>query len=137
MKKELAAWIEQQKRGKTTLTIAISGGKSTLAQALKALLSDKYAVALLSLDNFYLNQQQRAKLAQDIHPLFQTRGVPGTHDVSLGIQILRQLKKGEGEVLLPRFDKQIDNPKPKSMWECCTTPVDIVLFEGWCLGLRP
>lgn len=40
-------------------------------------------------------------------------------------------------MLLPRFDKQIDNPKPKSMWECCTTPVDIVLFEGWCLGLRP
>ncbi len=58
MKKELAAWIEQQKRGKTTLTIGISGaqgtGKSTLAQALKALLSDKYAVALLSLDDFYL-----------------------------------------------------------------------------------
>ncbi len=141
MKKELAAWIEQQKRGKTTLTIGISGaqgtGKSTLAQALKALLSDKYAVALLSLDDFYFNQQQRAKLARDIHPLFQTRGVPGTHDVSLGIQILRQLKKGEGEVLLPRFDKQTDNPKPKSMWERCMTPVDIVLFEGWCLGLRP
>ncbi len=140
MTKELAAWISQQKQAKTTLVVGIAGaqgtGKSTLAQALKVLLSDKYSVALLSLDDLYLCQNQRTKLAQDIHPLFKTRGVPSTHDVDLGIQTLQQLQGEHGEVLLPRFDKQIDNPKPKALWQCCNTPVDVVLFEGWCLGLE-
>ncbi len=141
MKKELAAWITQQKKAKTTLVVGIAGaqgtGKSTLAQALKILLSDNYSVALLSLDDLYLSQNQRTKLAQDIHPLFETRGVPSTHDVDLGIQILQQLHGEHGEVLLPRFDKQADNPKAKAQWQRCKTPVDIVLFEGWCLGLEP
>ncbi len=141
MKNELAAWIEQQKHVKATLVVGIAGaqgtGKSTLAQALKASLSDNYSVALLSLDDLYLSQNQRTKLARYIHPLFKTRGVPSTHDVNLGIHVLQQLQGEQGEVLLPRFDKRTDNPKPKALWQRCNTPVDIVLFEGWCLGLEP
>jgi len=137
----LATWIAKQKQGDATLIVGISGaqgtGKSTLAKALQVLLSDVYSVAILSLDDLYLNQNKRHKLAASISPLFATRGVPSTHDVNLGLQILKQLKLGQGEVLLPRFDKQTDNPKPKALWEGCKTPVDIVLFEGWCLGLEP
>ncbi|MCF6208426.1 MAG: hypothetical protein L3J61_03430, partial [Ghiorsea sp.] len=29
------------------------------------------------------------------------------------------------------------NPKPQTLWERCEMPVDIVLFEGWCLGFTP
>ena len=139
MHKRLAAWIAQQKQTETTLVVGISGaqgtGKSTLTKALQALLSDSYAVVSLSLDDLYLSQDKRRKLAASISPLLMTRGVPSTHDVQLGIQILKQLKSGQGEVLLPRFDKQTDNPKPQTSWERCEMPVDIVLFEGWCVGL--
>ncbi len=140
MKRKLANWIAEQKQGVHTLVVGISGaqgtGKSTLAHQLQDILSEKYAVACLSMDDLYLNQDNRRGLAQNIHPLFQTRGVPTTHDVALGIHTLMQLKGGQGEVLLPRFDKQTDNPKPHSEWEVYQNPVDIVLFEGWCLGMQ-
>ncbi|MDQ7059408.1 MAG: kinase [Ghiorsea sp.] len=141
LSKELVAWIDAQKQADATLIIGISGaqgtGKSTLARQLKVLLRNRYSVALLSLDDLYLNQNKRKTLAASIHPLFAARGVPTTHNVNLGIQILKQLKGGQGELLLPRFDKQTDNPKPQHDWERCKTPVDIVLFEGWCLSLTP
>lgn len=139
MNKRLVAWITEQKQVNQTLIVGISGaqgtGKSTLCQRLKILLNDRYEVAILSLDDLYLSQYKRRQLAASISPLFATRGVPSTHDVNLGIQILEKLKQGQGDLWLPRFDKQTDNPKPKVLWECCKTPVDIVLFEGWCLGL--
>ncbi|MDQ6977497.1 MAG: kinase, partial [Ghiorsea sp.] len=141
LSKELVAWIDAQKQADATLIIGISGaqgtGKSTLARQLKVLLRNRYSVALLSLDDLYLNQNKRKTLAASIHPLFAARGVPTTHNVNLGIQTLKQLKGGQGELLLPRFDKQTDNPKPQQDWERCKTPVDIVLFEGWCLSLTP
>lgn len=141
MHKRLAAWISQQKQAETTLVVGISGaqgtGKSTLAKVLQGLLSDTYNVVTLSLDDLYLNQNKRKELASSIHPLFATRGVPMTHDVNLGMQTLEKLQCGQGEVLLPRFDKQTDNPKANQDWESCQTPVDIVLFEGWCLGITP
>ncbi|WP_051938408.1 zeta toxin family protein [Ghiorsea bivora] len=141
MNKELAAWIAEHKQVNYTLVVGISGGqgagKSTLAKALQDVLADRFSVVTLSLDDLYLSQNQRQKLAASIHPLFATRGVPSTHDVQLGIQVLKQLKSGQGKVLLPRFDKQTDNPKPQALWESCEIPVDIVLFEGWCLGLEP
>ena len=139
MVKQSAAWIVKQKQDGVPLVVGISGaqgtGKSTLAQQIKDMLTHTYSVAILSLDDLYLSQEKRDVLAQNIHPLFKIRGVPTTHDVALGIQTLEQLKSGQGDVLLPRFDKQIDNPKPKEDWDICQSPVDIVLFEGWCLGL--
>ena len=36
--------------------------------------------------------------------------------------------------MIPQFDKSIDNPKPESDWKDQTLPVDIVIFEGWCVG---
>jgi len=142
MHKDLAAWIAaKHKQANCTLVVGISGaqgtGKSMLAKALQDLLFDTYKVVTLSLDDLYLNQEKRNQLAKYVHPLLKTRGVPSTHDVQLGIQILEKLKDGQGKVFLPRFDKQTDNPKPQALWESCDTPVDIVLFEGWCLGLEP
>ena len=63
--------------------IAISGsqgsGKSTLAEILCDHLQDLGVAAYTcSLDDFYLTQDQRGQLARDVHPLLQTRGVPGT-----------------------------------------------------------
>ena len=45
-----------------------------------------------------------------VHPLFMTRGVPGTHDINLINKIINQLKKKNFKtVLIPKFDKSIDN----------------------------
>jgi len=133
---DLSEWIGQQSM---PLVLGINGaqgsGKSTLASVLKIMLEDEgLSVAKLSLDDFYLSQNQRKILADTIHPLLQTRGVPGTHDVPLAIKTIKHLVSGQGNVLIPQFDKQTDNPKPESDWLDCVAPVDIVLFEGWCVG---
>ena len=134
----LAAWIRQQKQGKP-LVVGINGaqgtGKSTMAAVLQLILEHQgYKVAVLSLDDFYWSHQQRLELAAHVHPLFKTRGVPGTHDVALATSTIQQLIQGQGKVLIPRFDKQTDNPKAKHNWDVCESPVDIVLFEGWCVA---
>jgi D-glycerate 3-kinase len=135
----LAEKISTIKQHKQTLVVGINGaqgsGKSTLAACLALLLQDKgCAVATLSLDDFYFSQVKRRQLALDIHPLLQTRGVPGTHDVALGIKTIKHLISGHGKVMAPRFNKQHDNPEPQSLWQTYHAPVDIILFEGWCVG---
>ena len=108
-------------------------GKSTMAAQVAALASQRgIAVAVLSLDDVYLDQDERAALARDVHPLLATRGPPGTHDVGLACRTLDALRAGEA-VALPRFDKLGDRRLPKPDWPR-TGPVALVLFEGWFLG---
>ena len=90
----------------------------------------------LSLDDLYLTKAARQLLARNVHPLFAVRGVPGTHDIAAGIRIIDALGEA-GCVALPAFDKAKDEPVAQSDWRKVDTPVDIVLFEGWCVGARP
>ncbi len=127
-------------KGNAPLLLSFNGaqgsGKSTLCTFLSLLLEQQYQLntVVISLDDFYLNQQQRWQRAKAIHPLLKTRGVPGTHDLNLASQTLYNLKhlqKGQS-CLLPQFDKASDNPKPESNWLEVKEKVDIILFEGWC-----
>jgi D-glycerate 3-kinase len=114
-------------------------GKSTMAAFLQGLLEAAgRTVAVLSLDDLYLSHAARAELARTRHPLFATRGVPGTHDVALGLRTLDALTRTEqpGETRLPRFDKAADDPFPQAAWPAQPSPVDVVLFEGWCVGAQ-
>ncbi|MFL6549278.1 MAG: kinase [Povalibacter sp.] len=112
-------------------------GKSTVCKELAAKWSDQgLRVAVLSLDDLYLTRAERENLARDVHPLLATRGVPGTHDVSLGIRTLQALSK-QGSVKLPRFDKATDDRSQEASWDVVQAPVDVILFEGWCVGARP
>jgi D-glycerate 3-kinase len=112
-------------------------GKSTTVRVVAALLRARgLKVAVLSLDDLYLPRADREALARDVHPLLRTRGVPGTHDVALGLTVLDGLA-GEGETALPRFDKASDDRAPAGAWPVVSGPVDVVLFEGWCVGARP
>jgi len=116
---------------------AQGSGKSTLTSALALMLEARgLTVAVLSLDDLYLSRSHRQELARLTHPLLATRGVPGTHDVALGIQIMEAVFT-PGVTPLPRFDKATDNPAPPSAWPHLTGPVDVLLFEGWCVGARP
>lgn len=121
--------------------MALSGaqgsGKTTLAIELQRLLQRRgFACAVLSLDDFYLTLDQRSTLARRVHPLLQTRGVPGTHDVALALEVIEALQR-RGEVALPSFDKARDDRRPRSEWSRVRSPMQIVLFEGWCLGAPP
>ncbi|WP_198507405.1 hypothetical protein [Mariprofundus ferrinatatus] len=137
----LADWIASRKQEKS-LVIGINGaqgsGKSTIAGILSIILRESgYRVAVLSIDDLYLTHLERQKLSESVHPLFKTRGVPGTHDVDLGIETINRLKSWKGEVAIPRFDKGIDDRLPVDQWTYCRAPVDFILFEGWCVSTPP
>lgn len=114
-------------------------GKTTLAAVLSAILTHLgYRPLSLSLDDLYKTYAERQLLQQQDSRLIW-RGPPGTHDVELGLLVLDQLRQPNlpHPILVPRFDK--------SAWGGAgdrTTPervegVDIVLFEGWFVGVRP
>ena len=93
------------------------------------------AVAV-SIDDFYLSKAARQHLADTVHPLLITRGVPGTHDVALGMQCLQALRDGQA-CTLPVFDKATDDRLPEREWRQIEAGADLVLFEGWCVGTPP
>lgn len=137
----LLASIDERLNARSPVVFGICGaqgsGKSTLAGQLARELRDKgMAVAALSLDDLYLTRAEREALARDVHPLLRTRGVPGTHDVALGLSLLRDIDVGK-PVLLPRFDKLADDRLPRDRWERVDRPLDVLIFEGWCVGARP
>ena len=74
-------------------TIMIAGsqgsGKSTLSVLIKKYFLKFYSknVVVLSIDDFYLSSNQRKRLARKSNSnLFETRGVPGTHNLKKKIQ---------------------------------------------------
>lgn len=143
--RQLAAWMAGHQRGPRASIFGINGGqgsgKSTAAAFLKDALFAAHGLraVVLSLDDFYLPRADRERLAREVHPLFATRGVPGTHDVQLGIDTLDRLRdlRNGASLALPQFSKADDDRMPASRWPSVTGPVDILLFEGWCVGTPP
>lgn len=129
--------------GARWLLVGINGaqgtGKSTLCLFLEALLRDEHGLraSTLSLDDLYLTKAERAALAANVHPLLATRGVPGTHDIGLGDATIDALLGARGAVPVPRFDKGRDDRLAEADWPVVDGPVDILLFEGWCVGAAP
>jgi len=112
---------------------AQGSGKSTVAAALCARLD---GAVTLSLDDLYRTRTERQHLAEDVHPLLCTRGVPGTHDIGLGLAVLDGIAAGLATPL-PRFSKAIDDRLPRSEWPVAPAGTRIVLLEGWCVGAMP
>lgn len=138
----LAKQLRGKMEGNTgTFFLGVNGcqgsGKSTMSAFIAKYLQNEHGltVAVLSLDDFYLTRQQRQDLAVKVHPLFATRGVPGTHNTDLLNAVLSSLSGYKGSISLPRFNKAVDNPLPQSDWTKQALPVDIVIMEGWCWGV--
>ena len=136
---------QRAKTAETPTLVGFSGcqgsGKSTLVALMAKVMREVYGVStvVLSLDDFYLTKAARAALAESIHPLFATRGVPGTHDFALlkeTISALRQPGAG-GAVPLPVFDKALDDRSELVHWRQVSAPVQLIFLEGWCVGLSP
>jgi D-glycerate 3-kinase len=136
---QLAERIAAEARTRSScLTVGLCGsqgsGKSTLALALKTLLETRgVTVAVVSIDDLYLTREDRIALSKRVHPLLQTRGVPGTHDVALGLNVLHALAES-GAVAIPSFDKSRDDRRPSGQWPTIHAPVQVILLEGWCVG---
>ena len=114
---------------------AQGSGKTTLCQFLEVLLVEhNQRAATLSLDDLYLTKADRLAAAHDHHPLFATRGVPGTHDPALGLAAIEDFLAGR-HLELPRFDKSVDDRFPET--ELVPGPLDVLLFEGWFVGAVP
>lgn len=138
-----AAWVDAALEQalalpQATPVLGISGvqgsGKSTLAAQLVAAAQARgLTAALLSLDDVYLTRGQRQALAQQVHPLLATRGPPGTHDLALALHTLDALRAGR-RAALPRFDKLGDERRPVRDWPTVAARLDLLVFEGWCLG---
>lgn len=115
-------------------------GKSTLSALLKLGLEELHGkrVAVLSLDDFYLPLAHRQALAERIHPLCVTRGVPGTHEVSLLLRTISRLLIAGGDDVnrWPRFDKLADERAPQDKDHTFTGRPDLIVIEGWCVGLQ-
>lgn len=136
------------------LIIGVQGpqgsGKTFLTSILRDTLQaapHKLSVAVLSLDDLYLPHSGLVALAQahPSNPLLNGRGQPGTHDVPLGTEVLNKLKhindspEGKGSVELPGFDKSLFGGEGERApgGTVVRAPIDVVLFEGWCVGFYP
>jgi D-glycerate 3-kinase len=122
------------------LTGGQGSGKSTISKILKIILKEKFNLdtVVFSIDDFYKTLKQRKIMSEKVSSLFLTRGVPGTHDTKLLLYCIKQLKKTRfKKLLIPRFDKSTDNRMPKYKWQKIDKKPDIVIFEGWCVGVTP
>jgi len=131
------------KSQKKTLIISLSGGqgagKTTISKILKIIFKVKFKLNIVyfSIDDFYKTLKQRKKMSISVHKLFLTRGVPGTHDISLlKKSLLSLLKKDFKPFYMPKFDKSTDDRYPKQKWKKIKKKPDIVIFEGWCVGAK-
>ena len=131
-------------KNKKTIIIGLTGGqgsgKSTISNILKILLKEAYNLntVIFSIDDFYKTYKERKKMSEKISPLFLTRGVPGTHDTNLLFTCLKKIKESNfSKILIPKFDKSIDDRLPKKKWQKVEKKQDIVIFEGWCVGATP
>lgn len=118
---------------------AQGSGKSTLAAYLAARFKAEAgrSALVLSIDDFYLTRAERQNLSNTVHPLLITRGVPGTHDVPLLVHTLERLVDFKEPLSIPRFDKLADDRVPVDQFDQVTEPVDLVILEGWCIGVTP
>ena len=121
-------------------TVMIAGsqgsGKSTLSLIIKKYFQKFYSknVVILSIDDFYLSSYQRKKLAKKFKTnLFETRGVPGTHNFKLLYETINQLRCKKFPVYSPTFDKVTDNTKK---YKRKISRADLIILEGWCVGSK-
>jgi D-glycerate 3-kinase len=131
-------------RSRRPYVLGLSGlqgsGKSTLARVMKEQATARgFPTEMLSLDDFYYARSEREALAQEVHPLLRTRGVPGTHEIELLLSVLAAMPHASEKLPVPhpRFDKGRDTRMPPSRWPKVTRRPKLVIVEGWALGIRP
>jgi D-glycerate 3-kinase len=138
----LALDADQRAMGRPLVQGVLGGqgtGKTTLGTVLSLILDLLgHRVCSFSIDDIYKTYGDRCALKKS-DPRLIWRGPPGTHDVALGVEVLRGVKSlgSDGVLEVPRFDKSAwqgsgDRTTPEPV-----TGVSIVLFDGWFVGVCP
>lgn len=111
---------------------AQGSGKTTLARAA----AQGFGAAQISIDDVYLTRAEREAMAHEVHPLFITRGPPGTHDLGLLQQLIDALSAAgpDDETRIPDFDKRGDDRWPVERWRRFRGRPSAILIDAWCLG---
>ncbi|EME79825.1 uncharacterized protein MYCFIDRAFT_87978 [Pseudocercospora fijiensis CIRAD86] len=124
-------------------------GKTTLVETLSKTLSSpphNLPTLVLSIDDLYLPHDRQEALAKSHpnNPLVQHRGVPGTHDVTTGVELFEALSSRRPDVKVPSYDKSqysgAGDRRPESEWHVVNAKgqkaIEVIVFEGWCVGFR-
>ena len=92
-----------------------------------------------SIDDIYKSQEERKKISEEVHPLCYVRGVPGTHDVGMGMDLIKQLSEAKTDSVtkIPSFCKPEDKHYPESDWPTYKGKPDFIFFDAWCGGAKP
>ncbi|HRJ63179.1 kinase [Brevundimonas sp. UBA2416] len=114
---------------------AQGSGKTTLARAA----AERFGAVQISIDDVYLTRAEREAMAREVHPLFLTRGPPGTHDLDLLQQLIDALSAAgpADETRIPDFDKRGDDRRPIEAWRVFRGRPSAILIDAWCLGALP
>ena len=133
---------EEYLKRKKTKVIGLTGGqgtgKSTISRILKIILKEAFELetVIFSIDDFYKTLHERKKMSREVNTLFLTRGVPGTHDTQMLFQCIKKLKNNKfKKITIPKFDKSVDDRSSKRKWLKVRKKPNIVIFEGWCVGV--
>jgi len=136
-------WIAKKADNKKPYFVGLAGGqgtgKTTISSIIKIILEKyfKLKVFKISIDDFYKTRKERIALSKKVHPMLLTRGVPGTHDISMMLDFFKKSKAKKFKNLkLPNFNKAIDDRFPKKKWNTINKRPDVIIFEGWCVGAR-
>jgi len=112
----IAFWINKKfEIKKKTLLIGLSAsqgsGKTTVASILKIILKVffKRNVFVISIDDFYKTLSKRNEMAKT-----------------------KKFKK----IILPKFDKSLDDRLKTKKWYSIKKKPEIVILEGWCVGAK-
>ncbi|KAF3921975.1 hypothetical protein ABW20_dc0103872 [Dactylellina cionopaga] len=142
--------ISEQGYFQRPFKLAVTGlqgsGKSTWSsQIVDAINKTGLTAKTLSLDDLYLPHGGLVAIreAYPENKLLQTRGQPGTHDLGLAKAFFAQFEEPTSkEKLFPIFDKSKFGGEgdrlPRSEWHCSAPSevVDVLVFEGWCVGFQ-
>lgn len=130
------------------LTAPQGAGKSLLVSILNTSLAQDHGLptTIFSLDDFYLPHDGLKSLAEQnpSNPLLQHRGQPSTHEIPLVKSVFSSLRENK-PTAIPQFNKAAYNGfgdrVPEKDWMTVNkdpkNPIQVVLFEGWCVGFRP
>ena len=136
-------WIAKKADNKKPYFVGLAGGqgtgKTTISSIIKIILEKyfKLKVFKISIDDFYKTRKERITLSKKVHPMLLTRGVPGTHDISMMLDFFKKSKARKFKNMkLPNFNKAIDDRFPKNKWNTINKRPDVIIFEGWCVGAR-
>lgn len=117
----------------------------SLTQALAAPPHNVRAIEF-SIDDLYLPHEEQVKLATLFpdNPLMQNQVQPSTRSMSQGIDLFTAISNQKERIEIPSFGKSLcdsaEDRRQRDQWQTMNQegerPVDIVIFEGWCVGFR-